>query len=181
MMNCFEARQDFVGFWQSALGDERRRNLLAHLKGCPKCDRAFRAFALTAPMLHAGNGATAESARGATPAGGRFGVSHLELSGKLDGTRSADAHRAAEILRRASVYRLADRRPSHRLRDAAAGFSAMAAAALLLYFSLATPSQSFDDLMAPSDSISETASQSDTNFLGQQTAPISTVSYDIAG
>jgi len=180
-MNCFDARQDFVGFWQSALGDERRRNLLVHLKGCSKCDRAFRAFALTAPILHAGSGATAQSARGAAPAGGRLDISHPELPGNIEGTRRADAHRAAEILRRASVYRLADRRPSHRLRDAAAGFSAMAAAALLLYFSLATPSQSFEDLMAPSDSISQTASQSDTDFLGQQLAPISTVSYDIAG
>jgi hypothetical protein len=113
--------------------------------------------------------------------GGSLDVSHLELPGNLEGTRRADAHRAAEILRRASVYRLADRRPSHRLRDAAAGFSAMAAAALLLYFSLATPSQSFDDLMAPSDSISETASQPGTDFLGQQMAPIAPVSYDIAG
>ena len=180
-MNCFEARQDFVGFWQGTLGDERRGNLLAHLKGCPKCDRAFRAFALTAPILHAGSGATAESARGATPTGSGLDFSRLELPGNIEGTRRADADRAAEILRRASVHRFADRRPSHRLRDAAAGFSAMAAAALLLYFSLATPSQSFDDLMAPSGSISETAAQSDTDFLGQQMAPISPVSYDIAG
>lgn len=58
-MNCFEARQDFVGFWQQALEGERRRELLAHLKGCSKCDRAFRAFALTAPMLHSGGAAAA--------------------------------------------------------------------------------------------------------------------------
>ena len=43
-MNCFEARQDFVGFWQRALDGERRRELLAHFKGCSKCDRAFRAI-----------------------------------------------------------------------------------------------------------------------------------------
>jgi hypothetical protein len=177
-MSCFEARQDFVGFWQGALGDERRRSLLAHLKGCPKCDRAFRAFALTAPMLHGGSGAVAA---GTAPGSGALDVARLELPGNIDGTRRADAGRAAEILRRASVYRLADRRRSHSLRDAAAGFSAMAAAALLLYFSLAAPSQSFDDFMAPSDSISETASQSDTDFLGQQMAPIAPVSYDIAG
>jgi hypothetical protein len=180
-MNCFEARQDFVGFWQGALGDEHRQNLLAHLKGCPKCDRGFRAFALTAPMLHGQSGATAQSAPGATPGGSTLDVSRLDLPGNIGASRRADANRAAEILHRASVYRLADRRPSHRLRDAAAGFSAMAAAALLLYFSLATPSQSFDDLIAPSDSISETASQPDTDFLGQQMAPISPVSYDIAG
>ena len=31
---------------------ERRSELLAHLKGCEKCDHAFRVFALTAPVLH---------------------------------------------------------------------------------------------------------------------------------
>jgi hypothetical protein len=178
-MNCFEARQDFVGFWQGALGNERRRSLLAHLAGCPKCDRAFRAFALTAPMLHGGSVA---AAAGAAPGSGALDVSRLEPPGNMGGAHGGtDAGRAAEILRRASIYRLADRRPAHRLRDAAAGFSAMAAAALLLYFSLATPSQSFDDFMAPSDSISESAAQSDTDFLGQQMAPVSHVSYDIAG
>ena len=177
-MNCFEARQGFAGFWQGALGDERRRSLLAHLKGCLKCDRAFRAFALTAPMLHGGSVA---AAAGAASGSGAVEVARLELPGNIAATPRADAGRAAEILRRASVYRLADRRPMRQWRDAAAGFSAMAAAALLLYFSLATPSQSFDDFMAPSDSISETAAQSDTDFLGQQIAPISPVSYDIAG
>ena len=48
-------------------------------------------------------------------------------------------------------------------------------------FSLATPSQSFDDLLATPDSISEAATQPDTDFLGQQMAPIPAVSNDIAG
>ena len=52
---------------------------------------------------------------------------------------------------------------------------------LLLYFSLATPSQSFDNLLATPDSISEAATQPDTDFLGQQMAPIPAVSNDIAG
>jgi hypothetical protein len=190
MMNCFEARQDFVRFWQSALDGERRRDLLAHLKGCSKCDRAFRAFALTAPMLHSGSAAAAWSA--VRPASeGRSDampeefspqeVGHPDLAFDVNGLRSADARRAAEILRRASVYRLADRRPLRPWRDAAAGLSAVAAAVLLLYFSLATPSQSFDDLLATPDSISEAATQPDTDFLGQQMAPIPAVSNDIAG
>jgi len=193
MMNCFEARQDFMRFWQSALDGERRRDLLAHLKGCSKCDRAFRAFALTAPMLHGGSVAAAGSAFRPASEGRsdtmpqEFSppeIGHPDLADvafDVHGLRSADARRAAEILQRASVYRLAARRPLRPWRDAAAGLSAMAAVVLLLYFSLATPSQSFDDFLATPDSISEAATQPDTDFLGQQLAPIPAMSNDIAG
>ncbi len=51
-MNCFEARQDFPAFWRRSLDSDRRAELLAHMKGCAKCDRAFRTFALTAPVLY---------------------------------------------------------------------------------------------------------------------------------
>jgi hypothetical protein len=51
-MNCFEARQEFSALWRKTLASERRAELLAHLKGCEKCDHAFRVFALTAPVLH---------------------------------------------------------------------------------------------------------------------------------
>ncbi len=51
-MNCFEARQEFSALWRKTLTAERRVELLAHLKGCEKCDHAFRVFALTAPVLH---------------------------------------------------------------------------------------------------------------------------------
>ncbi|MGA7873674.1 MAG: hypothetical protein WCA22_22535 [Candidatus Binatus sp.] len=51
-MNCFEARQEFPALWRKTLAAERRGELLAHLKGCEKCDHAFRVFALTAPVLH---------------------------------------------------------------------------------------------------------------------------------
>jgi hypothetical protein len=204
MMNCFEARQDFVGFWQSVLDGERRRELLTHLKGCAKCDRAFRAFALTAPMLHL-TGVAADKAVAdeggilATPHGVSRDVpdiapniaAHVKQSAPLSasitmpiemgGVRRADAHRAAEILRRASVYRLAERRPSRPWRDAAAGLSAVAAAVLFAYFSVAAPSQSFDDAMANTDSISETAVQPDTDFLGQQLPSMPAVSNDLAG
>ena len=52
MMNCFEARQEFSALWRKTAAAERRAELLAHLKGCGKCDHAFRIFALTAPVLH---------------------------------------------------------------------------------------------------------------------------------
>ena len=51
-MNCFEARQEFPALWRKTATAERRGELLAHLKGCEKCDHAFRVFALTAPVLH---------------------------------------------------------------------------------------------------------------------------------
>ena len=51
-MNCFEARNDFVAFWQKTLDGNRRVQLLAHLRGCAGCDRSFRSFALTAPVLY---------------------------------------------------------------------------------------------------------------------------------
>jgi anti-sigma factor RsiW len=51
-MNCFEARHDFAALWRRELSDQRRAELSEHLTRCSKCDRAFRAFALTAPVLH---------------------------------------------------------------------------------------------------------------------------------
>src|SRR5262249_31874107 len=51
-MNCFEARNDFVGFWQKALSSDRRAEMLAHLQQCAGCDHSFRSFALTAPVLY---------------------------------------------------------------------------------------------------------------------------------
>jgi anti-sigma factor RsiW len=52
-MNCFEARQEFFAFWRSVSPPERRAALVEHLGQCGKCDRAFRRFALSAPVLHA--------------------------------------------------------------------------------------------------------------------------------
>jgi hypothetical protein len=51
-MNCFEARNDFVGFWRRMLAGERRQELMAHLSECARCDRSFRSFALSAPVLY---------------------------------------------------------------------------------------------------------------------------------
>ena len=51
-MDCFEVRREFPEFWRGSIEEERRRKLLEHLRNCTGCDRAFRAFALTAPVLH---------------------------------------------------------------------------------------------------------------------------------
>jgi hypothetical protein len=183
MMNCFETRQEFVSFWRGALDGERRQNLLFHLKECPKCDRAFRAFALTAPMLHA-RGEGTEATAGATPDRAPQNISKnisIDRPINLNGARRADAQRAAEILHRASVYRIAQRRPMHQWREAVAAFSAVAAAVLVIYFSLAAPPMSFDDVLTPPDSVSETVPQSGTDFLGQQIPSMPAVSSDLAG
>ncbi|MDO8432942.1 MAG: hypothetical protein Q7S58_11095 [Candidatus Binatus sp.] len=62
-MNCFETRNEFPALWRKTASAERRAELLAHLAGCAKCDRAFRAFALTAPVLHSDSEPPAASAR----------------------------------------------------------------------------------------------------------------------
>ena len=70
-MNCFEARQEFPAVWRKTATAERRADLLAHLKGCDKCDHAFRIFALTAPVLH---GDMDQQASRATPARREFSL-----------------------------------------------------------------------------------------------------------
>jgi hypothetical protein len=177
MMNCFETRKEFVSFWRGALDGERRQMLLSHLKGCSKCDRAFRAFALTAPMLHP-PGEAAEARTGATP---DSAPQNIDRPIDINGARRADASRAAEILHRASVYRIAQPRPVHQWREAAAALSAVVAAVLVVYFSLAAPPLSFDDVLTTPDSVSETVPQSGTDFLGQQMPSMPAVSSDLAG
>jgi hypothetical protein len=71
-MNCFEARQEFPALWRKTATPGRRAELLAHLKGCAKCDHAFRVFALTAPVLH--GEMEREAARGSRPARREFSL-----------------------------------------------------------------------------------------------------------
>lgn len=180
-MNCFEARQEFVSFWRGAIGSERRGVLLAHLKGCSKCDRAFRAFALTAPMLHPRDEAVAASDGAASRGVAQSIPQAMSFDRGLSATRRADGPRAAEILRRASVYRLEPRRGPRQWRELAAGVSAVAAAMLLAYFSVAGPPQSFDEVLTGSDSISEAAPLPGTDFLGQEIPSMPAASSDLAG
>jgi anti-sigma factor RsiW len=51
-MNCFEVRKGFVALWRKELTPEQRQELSAHLRGCARCDRSFRLFALSAPVLY---------------------------------------------------------------------------------------------------------------------------------
>jgi hypothetical protein len=175
-MNCFQARQEFVGFWRGESDAERRRALLAHLAQCARCDKAFRAFALTAPMLHAhGEAAPAAETNRAAQA------SPAAAPVRLDALRRTDPRRTAEILRHASAWRRPAGVPNYHWREAAAGLSAVAAAVLLMYFSIATPVQSFDDAVSNSDLISETAVQPDNDLLGQQIPSLPAPGNNIAG
>jgi hypothetical protein len=51
-MNCLEARKEFPRYWRRAMPAAARVNLVEHLGNCPQCDRAFRTFALSAPVVH---------------------------------------------------------------------------------------------------------------------------------
>lgn len=64
-MNCFEVRQDFPAFWRRELLEYRRAEMNAHLGQCPKCDAAFRTFAMTAPVLHSEHAPQASIGTGA--------------------------------------------------------------------------------------------------------------------
>lgn len=121
-MNCFEARGDFAALWRRTLDEDRCQGLMAHLSGCAKCDRAFRIFALSAPMLNA--------------SGRRSVVAVLRSSGHASA-------RSGAVMRRATLYRLPPRQS--RLMRLGAGMSAVAVAAMVAYLAAARPRQSLDD------------------------------------
>jgi hypothetical protein len=135
-MNCFEARQEFSALWRKTLAAERRAELLAHLKGCEKCDHAFRVFALTAPVLH--GDMERQAARASRPARREFSLADRP-------------RRFASVTREVS-------RPNRWIPMAAAAaifiFATSAA-----YFSVRAPSESIDQVLsAPESSMSaETA------------------------
>lgn len=51
-MNCLQTRKNFPAFWQNTIAPSQRLDFLDHLARCPACDRSFRLFALTAPVLY---------------------------------------------------------------------------------------------------------------------------------
>jgi hypothetical protein len=51
-MNCFEARKEFAAFWRRTMPITERARLVEHLTACAQCDRSFRVFALSAPVVH---------------------------------------------------------------------------------------------------------------------------------
>jgi predicted anti-sigma-YlaC factor YlaD len=125
-MNCFEARQEFPALWRKTATSERSAELYAHLKGCAKCDHAFRVFALTAPVLHS----AAEPERNA----------------------AEYRRRAAYSARRGlSVTRPA--REPRRLLAMCAGVMVIFAASMAAYLSVAAPIGSYADEITNSESV----------------------------
>ena len=51
-MYCLEARKQFPAFWRRTMASVARASLIEHLRECAVCDRSFRSFALTAPVVH---------------------------------------------------------------------------------------------------------------------------------
>jgi hypothetical protein len=144
-MNCFEARNGFIPFWQKRLADKRQAQLLTHLHGCASCDRSFRIFALTAPVLYSaaepdGNCASAQPSGQST---GRY-----------------DLQEAASIAGDWPVVRMLNR--------ALPAFLMAGAAAIALYFA-APPQMTFEDAIAADNSNAEAASYPATDsFFGQE-------------
>jgi hypothetical protein len=143
-MNCFEAKNDFIALWQKKLGHQRRSQLLAHLRGCATCDRSFRIFALTAPVLY--SAAEPDWAAGAKQPSVR-NIGELNLAGTPAKVRIWPSVR--------------------RLNRILAAFVMAAAAAIALYFT-APPRTTFEDAIAADNSNAEVASYRATdNFFGQ--------------
>jgi hypothetical protein len=152
-MNCFEAKNDFVAFWQKNLSHQRRAQLLAHLRTCATCDRSFRVFALTAPVLYSATepDSTADAKR---PRG--LDTSEFNLPGTSSGRPDWSLVR--------------------RLNRILAAFVMAAAAAIALYFT--APSHvTFEDAIAADNSNTEVASYPSTDSVfGQALMAQDTVS-----
>lgn len=148
-MNCFDARNLFITFWQKALADERRTQLLAHLRGCAACDRSFRVFALTAPVLY----------------------SATEPDGNVAPVRS--------MVREASGFELLSaKRPPivERFNRILPAFVMAAAAVIALYFAV-PPRMTFEDAIGADNSNADVATSPSTDswlsqeVMAQNTAP----------
>ena len=120
-MNCFEARRDFAPMWRRALDEERRQSLIAHLRRCAKCDRAFRMFALSAPMLNT------------------HGKHRAQASASIGSRRPAHPAVRNKIIRPAAIGPSVEARS--RLVRLGAGVSAVAVAAMVAYLAASRPSE----------------------------------------
>jgi hypothetical protein len=154
-MNCFEVRNDFVAFWQKTLAGDRQAQLLLHLRGCTACDRSFRTFALSAPVLYSAVEPELYS-RPARPAVVDAAAFDLRTMQSVVERRSADP-----ILNRVLPV-----------------FVMAAAAALVLYFA-APPQMTFEDAIATDNSSAEVTSYPSTDSLfGQELMAQSTTASD---
>lgn len=137
-MNCFEARKEFPSFWRRMLAPEERTAFLAHVGRCARCDRAFRVFALTAPVLH-GDSESIEPMRvaqalGATHEPSPYGWREPAITSRRGATVAAAVPRASRMVWAA----------------------ALAAATLFaVYVAAAIPGQTFEDAITGEDSVGD--------------------------
>lgn len=156
-MNCFEARNDFVAFWQKTLASDRRAPLLAHLRGCEACDRAFRSFALTAPVLYSASEPDWNSEIAQPTSRRRTGL---------------ESPSAMPVLRgRVTVG------PWNRVLPAVV----MAAAAVIALYFAVPPRMTFEDAIAASNGNAEVSNYPSTDSLfGQELIAQGTTPTDVA-
>lgn len=156
-MNCFEAKNDFIAFWQKNLSRQRQAQLLAHLHRCATCDRSFRVFALTAPVLYSATepDSTTDTRWQSSPETGEFNLPDTSSS-----TR--------------------DWPPVGSMNRILAAFVMAAAALVALYFT-APPHITFEDAITADNANAEVASYSSTDSLfGQALMIQNTVGPDRA-
>lgn len=148
-MNCFEARQEFVTFWRRMMPQERRADFSAHLHACPHCDRSFRVFALSAPVLHS----DAEPEPGVSPA--RMSGLHSVAAPAFGRDLSAGTRVVARPWRAMGV-----------------AFAMTAAAGLALFVAVGSPREGFEDAIAGEDpNVELTVYTPAANLLGQDILP----------
>jgi hypothetical protein len=156
-MNCFEARSDFVAFWRKTLAHEHRAQLLAHMRGCATCDRSFRAFALTAPVLYSATEPDWSSGS-ARPIG--LDAGGFDLSSAPSST---------------------ERRPNARTLNRLLPAFVMAAAAVIALYFAVPPHITFEDAIAADNSNAEVASYpSNDSLFGQELMTQDTTAPDLS-
>jgi anti-sigma factor RsiW len=151
MMNCFEARQEFIAFWRGQLPAEERQVLVRHLGQCARCDHAFRSFALTAPVLH----------------------SDAEPPQSLRRSESRESsRRAASAYREAGSSRPAGAR-GQVWAAACAALSMVVVAGFAAYFATAVPHETLDQTL--------TSYQGAAELFSQQHQQLPALTDDLAG
>lgn len=138
-MNCFEARKEFPSFWRRTLTPTERTAFLAHVGRCARCDRAFRVFALTAPVLHGDSAPRVP-----------MGVAQVSVA----------THESSPYARRVPVPTFRHGAPVTPVVPRASrtvwAAAALAAAALfVLYIAAATPGQTLEDAITGEDPVSD--------------------------
>jgi hypothetical protein len=142
-MNCFEVRNHFVAFWQKTLADDHRAQLLAHLRRCTSCDRSFRSFALTAPVLYSAFEPEWDSVIGEMP---------FQTAAFHERRRSRAEYRG----------------PVRGLSRALPAFVMAAAALIALYFAAPGPVTFEDAIAADNPNVEVTAYPSTDSLFGQE-------------